>query len=192
MKRYLIGNLIVDIEAECNRLLRLGKPYETDRTGEADVTVILTKEMLDDLVAKYPHLSRDELAFLGTGSLFFRKAVIFDAIMLHSSCIMYKGKAYMFTAHSGTGKSTHTGLWKQVFGDEVTYINDDKPLLRKIDGIWTAFGNPWSGKTDLNTNCSAPVGAIVFLNRGEKNTIRKLQPPKDDVALAFIEQTAKP
>lgn len=192
MRRYLIGNLKVDIEAECERLERLGKPYEIESEGEADISVILTNEMLDTLADKYPHLTRDALAFLGTGSIFFRKVVLFEGIMLHSSCIMYENKAYMFTADSGTGKSTHTSLWKQVFKEKVTYINDDKPLLRKIDGVWYAFGNPWSGKTDLNTNCSAPVGAVVFLNRGEKNTIKELKPPYDSVALSFIQQTVRP
>ena len=192
MKKYLIGNLITEIDINCNRLERLGKPYETAINRKADISFKLSDSDLEKLHIKNPQLTRDELAFLASGTLFFKKVSPFDALMLHSSCIMYEGKAYLFTAHSGTGKSTHTALWKNMFGDKVTYINDDKPLLRKINGVWTAFGNPWSGKTDLNTNISAPVGAIVFLNRGEENKIRKLIPPEDVVAPRFIEQTAKP
>ncbi len=192
MKRYLIGNLIVDIEADCERLNRLGKPYETDKDTPADISINIPSEIIDDMQIKYPTLTRDTLNYMATGTMFFRKVTVFDAIMLHSSCIMFENKAYMFTADSGTGKSTHTALWKQVFGDKVTYINDDKPLLRKINGVWTAFGNPWSGKTDLNTNCSAPVGGIVFLNRGKENTIKKLNPPIDSVASLFMDQTVKP
>ncbi len=192
MKKYLIGNLITEIDVNCQRLERLGKPYETNLDESAHISIKISDSDLDKLQTQNPQLSKDELAFLASGTMFFKKVPPFDALMLHSSCIMYEGKAYLFTAHSGTGKSTHTGLWKKIFGDKVTYINDDKPLLRKVDGVWTAFGNPWSGKTDLNTNISAPVGAIVFLNRGEENKIRKLTPPGDIVAPRFMEQTAKP
>lgn len=192
MKRYLIGELVVDIDSSCERLARLGKPYETDRTGDADITVILTEDKLDELHNTYPYLKRDEVAYLATGSLFHRKLTRFDGLMLHSSCIAMDGRAYLFSADSGTGKSTHTGLWKQYFGDRVTYINDDKPIVRKIDGVYRAFGTPWSGKTDLNTNISAPVAAIVFIERGETNSIEPMDRVKDQVAVRFLEQTVRP
>lgn len=192
MKRYLIGDLVVDIDSSCERLARLGKQYETDRTGDADITVILTEEKLDELHNTYPYLTRDEVAYLATGSLFHRKLTLFEGLMLHSSCIEMDGRAYLFSADSGTGKSTHTGLWKKYFGDRVTYINDDKPIVRKIDGVYRAFGTPWSGKTDLNTNISAPVAAIVFIERGETNSIEPMDMVKDQVAVRFLEQTVRP
>lgn len=192
MKRYLIGDLVVDINSSCERLARLGKQYEADRTGDADITVILTEEKLDELHNTYPYLTRDEVAYLATGSLFHRKLTLFEGLMLHSSCIEMDGRAYLFSADSGTGKSTHTGLWKKHFGDRVTYINDDKPIVRKIDGVYRAFGTPWSGKTDLNTNISAPVAAIVFIERGETNSIEPMDMVKDQVAVRFLEQTVRP
>lgn len=192
MKRYLIANLIVDIDAACDRLLRLGTPYESNACGKADIEIIISDEKMDNLAKKHPHLTKDEVAYLAIGTVFYIKVGAFGGILVHSSCIKYKDKAYLFTADSGTGKSTHTSLWKKVFGNEVEYINDDKPVLREIDGVWYAFGTPWSGKTDLNSNISAPVGGIVFLNRGDKNTIRKLSPSKDEVAPKFMKQTVKP
>lgn len=192
MKRYMIGNLIVDIEAECERLLKLGVPYETDVTGDPDITVILKKETLDRLHNEYPYLSRDEVAYLATGSVFHRKLTAFAGLMLHSSAIEMDGRAYLFSADSGTGKSTHTGLWKQVFGDKVTYINDDKPIIRKIDGRFTVFGTPWSGKTDLNTNISAPLAAIIFIERGETNSIEPIDIKAEPVAIPMLEQTPRP
>lgn len=192
MKRYLIGNLITEIEADCERLTRLGVPYETDRPGKADITVVLTDSQLKNLEQQYPTLSRDELAYLATGSLFYRQLTLFDGMMLHSSAIAMDGAAYLFTAPSGTGKSTHTGLWRQVFGDRVEIINDDKPMIRKQDGIYRVFGTPWSGKTDLNQNISAPLKGIVFLSRGTGNTIRRANPSQDAVAPLFIEQTVRP
>ncbi len=192
MKRYEIANLIVDISAPSKRLLKLGAPYESNKAGEADITINISSDTLDKLCADHPALTREELAYLASGTAFYRKAAAFNALLIHSSSLIYKDKAYIFTADSGTGKSTHTGLWKKVFGREVTILNDDKPIVRKLDGVWTAFGTPWSGKTDLNVNKSAPIGAIIFLKRGETNSIRKLNPPKDDVAPLFIKQISKP
>lgn len=192
MKRYLIGGLTVDIEADCERLLRTGKAYESDVSGNADITVVLKEEILNYLIEKYPNLTRDELEYLATGTLFHYKLAAFNGVMLHSSCIMYNGMGYLFSADSGTGKSTHTGLWKDVFGDDVIYINDDKPIIRLVDGEYRVFGTPWSGKTDLNNNVSAPVGAIVFLHRSDENSCRRMDVKNENAAVLFLEQAAKP
>ncbi len=97
-----------------------------------------------------------------------------NRMVLHSSCIARNGKAVLFSAPSGTGKSTHTGLWKQYYPD-TQYINDDTPILRldKPGEVW-ACGSPWSGKTRLNQNISAPLCGIVFLEQGETNVIKPL------------------
>lgn len=192
MKRYCIANLIVDIDAKCERLERQAKNYESDATGDADITVTLTEERLTEINKKYPYLSRDDVAYLVTGSLFHRKLTMFDGLMLHSSCIEMDGRAYCFSADSGTGKSTHTSIWKKVFGDKVTYVNDDKPVVRKIDGKYYAFGTPWSGKTDLNNNISAPLCAIVFIERAEQNSIEPMDLVNDHVTVKFLEQTVRP
>ncbi|MBQ5765349.1 MAG: hypothetical protein IIW03_04325 [Clostridia bacterium] len=192
MKRYCIGDVIVDIDVECERLERLGKPYEVDVDGPPNMRVIITKEMLDDMHKEYNYLTRDEVAYLASGALFNRRITAFNGLMLHSSAIAMDGRAYLFSAHSGTGKSTHTGLWKQVFGDRVTYINDDKPIIRKIDGKFYAYGTPWSGKTDLNTNIKVPLAAIVFIERGDTNSITPIDPAKEAVAVPMLEQTPRP
>ncbi len=78
-------------------------------------------------------------------------------------------------APSGTGKSTHARLWREVYGDRVTMINDDKPLIRaKKDGEIRIFGSPWNGKHHLGQNVSAPLNAIVRMRRGERNSIQPL------------------
>lgn len=192
MKRYCIGDVIVDIDVECERLERLGKPYEVDVDGPPNMRVIITKEMLDDMHKEYNYLTRDEVAYLASGALFNRRITAFNGLMLHSSAIAMDGRAYLFSAHSGTGKSTHTSLWKQVFGDRVTYINDDKPIIRKIDGKFYAYGTPWSGKTDLNTNIKVPLAAIVFIERGDTNSITPIDPAKEAVAVPMLEQTPRP
>ena len=97
-----------------------------------------------------------------------------DVIYLHGSALAVDGNAYIFSAPSGTGKSTHARLWREQFGDKVLMINDDKPLI-KVDesGIW-ACGNPWNGKSALGCNVMVPLKAIVRLKRGGQNTITAL------------------
>lgn len=114
----------------------------------------------------------------------------FDAMVFHAAVIAYEGRAVAFAAHSGTGKSTHIALWQSVFGDKVTVINGDKPIFRRIDGVWYAFGTPWRGKESLGANLSAPLHAICFLERGSENTVSAVG---DDVAVArLFSQTLLP
>lgn len=95
-------------------------------------------------------------------------------MVLHSSCIARNGKAVLFSAPSGTGKSTHTGLWRKYYPDTF-YINDDTPILRldNPDEV-LACGSPWSGKEHLNQNIQVPLAGIVFLERGKNNIITPL------------------
>ncbi len=94
-------------------------------------------------------------------------------LVLHSSCISVNGRAILFSAPSGTGKSTHTGLWQEYVKDTV-YINDDTPIIRLDSDKVYACGSPWSGKTNLNSNISSQLDGIVFLERGDKNYIEEL------------------
>ena len=96
-----------------------------------------------------------------------------DTILMHGSTVGLDGNAYLFTAPCGTGKSTHTRLWRQVFGDRTVMINDDKPFLRlTADGV-VAFGSPWCGKHGLHSNTSMPLKGICILRRGPENRIMR-------------------
>ena len=98
-----------------------------------------------------------------------------NVLMVHGSAVAVDGVGYVFTAACGTGKSTHTRLWRQVFGDRAVMINDDKPFLRLTeDGVFVC-GSPWSGKHGLDTNVEVPLGGICLLERGEQNRIRPLE-----------------
>ncbi|MBR4761657.1 MAG: hypothetical protein IK086_03380 [Clostridia bacterium] len=81
------------------------------------------------------------------------------------------GAAYMFTAPSGVGKTTHTGFWLKRFPDAFI-VNGDKPFLRFIDGVAYACGTPWAGKEGANTNTMLPLKAVCVLTRGETNAVR--------------------
>ena len=94
-----------------------------------------------------------------------------NTILLHGSTIAVEDKAYLFTAPCGTGKSTHTRLWREVFGDRAVMVNDDKAFLKITESEALAYGSPWSGKHGLDTNVCVPLKGICFLRRGTCNEI---------------------
>lgn len=98
----------------------------------------------------------------------------YDTLLIHGSAIALDGAAYLFTARSGTGKSTHTRFWRQTFGSRAVMINDDKPLVGLTDAGAVIYGTPYNGKHRLGENLSAPLQAICILERGAENTIRPI------------------
>ena len=99
----------------------------------------------------------------------------YNGFFFHSSSLMLDNEGYLFTAVSGTGKSTHTALWRKLFKEKVVMINDDKPIIRKKDGVFYVYGTPWMGKSDIGNNVKAPVKAVYILQRGEKNSAERIQ-----------------
>ena len=103
-----------------------------------------------------------------------RRLPAYDALLLHAAVISDGKHAYAFSAPSGTGKSTHILQWRRAFGKEIFVINGDKPILRFVDGEWHAFGTPWCGKENLQTNTSAPLKSVCFIKRSPENAIRRI------------------
>lgn len=97
-------------------------------------------------------------------------------LMVHGSAVAVDGVGYIFTAACGTGKSTHTRLWREVFGSRAVMINDDKPFIRLDGAAVTVCGAPWSGKHGLDSNTELPLGGICLLERGMENQIRPILP----------------
>ena len=96
----------------------------------------------------------------------------YDALILHSSSVRHNGKGILFSAPSGTGKSTQAALWEQHMGADI--INGDRAGLRKVDGHWRAYGLPFAGSSGIYRNESAPIAAIVLLRQGPENRILPL------------------
>ena len=100
-----------------------------------------------------------------------------STIAIHTSVIQHGGRTVLFLGESGTGKSTHTRLWREnILG--ATLLNDDSPMLRVIDGKVWMFGSPWSGKTPCYKNESYPLAACVRLSQAPHNKIRRLSIPQ--------------
>jgi hypothetical protein len=97
----------------------------------------------------------------------------YDTIAIHSSCIVYKNKAYLFLGESGTGKSTHTRLWRENIEGAVL-LNDDSPMIRVEEGKVWAYGSPWSGKTPCYKQERYELAGCVRLSQAPYNKIKKL------------------
>ena len=113
-----------------------------------------------------------------------------DTLLFHGSVIAVDGVAYLFTAKSGTGKSTHTRLWQKQFGDRAVMINDDKPLLRLDEEGVTVYGTPWDGKHHRSTNTACPLKAICILTRSEVNHIQTMD--KKNALPMLCQQSYRP
>ena len=170
MAVYEIAGLRVQMDA-FGRTARQAEPYLSKTSGAVDITLRCDP---DALLKHAPSYGNSDAAFYsGSGAEFARALLQHGGLQLHASAVVLEGKAYLFTAPSGTGKSTHSEKWCRLFGAQL--LNDDKPALRCKDGIWSAWGTPWSGKHDLSTPANAPVAGIAFLERGEENSIRPLE-----------------
>ena len=188
--KYVIAGLKVRMWASGERTLSQSKDYLKDFDGEPDIIIEPDPESIEKVHQENLDLTYDEMEYLVTGWMFYRKFPRFDGLQIHSSCVVTDGKAYLFSAQSGTGKSTHTALWCDELGDKAMILNDDKPAVRLENGVFYAYGTPWSGKTAQNINAKYPVGGIAFIERSEKPFI---EPAKTaDAVRNLYWQTVKP
>lgn len=165
---YKIAGLYVAMDSY-GRTVEQAKPYLIEKPDKVDIII---SSYRDHMKERQPLLSDDDAEYMGTGASFHKQLLNFEGFRLHSSAVVVDGKAYLFSAPSGTGKSTHTSLWMRLFRDKAYILNDDKPSVRRIDGKWYAFGSPWSGKNDISANACVPLAGICMIERGAENEIR--------------------
>ena len=157
--------------------------YLTD--GEPDFSVTVTPEDIaferikaarEDELEGLPirHLSDELLELTALQRKITECLFAHDTLLFHGSVVAVDAEGFLFTAKSGTGKSTHTRLWREVFGDRAVMVNDDKPFLRIGENAVTAYGSPWMGKHGLGANLCVPLRAICILERGEENRIEPI------------------
>lgn len=97
-----------------------------------------------------------------------------DSCIFHSAAFIWRGKAWVLTAPSGTGKTTQYRLWRTLYGDKVRIINGDKPVLEMDeDGYILVCPSPWSGKENYGNLLTAPLGGVIWLEQGAENSIRR-------------------
>lgn len=176
---YRIAQLNIKITPQSGYVKKILSDYETE-SGNVDFEVCVSRE--DVLYEKELAEKLEAEAFFSDAmcesTAIYRKICNeilqkYNGTMFHCAAIEYKGKAYLFTAPSGTGKSTHIRLWKKLLGDDVKIINGDKPVIRVHNDEVLVHGTPWRGKEGYGANTSAPLGGVFLLGRGEVNSVEK-------------------
>ena len=201
MIKIKLADLRIGVEENSPRFAELVNGYITQEE-ETDFIVSASEEDIafeqtqnerralrdDDVMRQWRHAYLEKLAI-------YRKIAErlpgYGAFLFHGSAVAVDGEAYLFTARSGTGKSTHTRLWREHFGSRCVMINDDKPLLRlQSDGRFFVYGTPWDGKHHLSSNVCVQLKAVCILTRDEYNHIEPLKP--EEAYSELLMQTFRP
>lgn len=185
---YKICGLGVSCDFRYPMMINRAEKYAAGEI-ETEIEVKHYGERLDELKRAEPSLTFDDCETIETARQFYLQLLHHGGFMLHSSGVVVDGEAYLFSAPSGTGKSTHTEQWLKLFGERAKILNDDKPAIMLRDTI-TACGTPWSGKSDLNLNLEVPLRGICVLERSAENFIEPL--PAEKAVFALLDQTLRP
>lgn len=181
-----LADRVFSVDNKYAYVQELCEKYNSNEPSEALISVT-DDEILREQTGNYSPGYLESLAV-------YRKIadylIDYSTLLFHGSVIAVDNEAYLFAAPSGTGKSTHARLWRELFGQRAVMINDDKPLLRIADGGVVAYGTPWDGKHHLSTNTSAPLKAICVLTRSESNSIKPIT--QRDAWPVLIQQSYRP
>ncbi len=180
---FLLADIPVSISSQYEEVQLMCADYQTDQAPEVFVSTtpeeIEEESILSDEQRELEGLPpcRFAASYLETLTVYRKIALAFiehGVLLMHGSVVAVDGEAYMFTALSGTGKSTHVRLWRRLFGNRAVMVNDDKPLVRIGEGRPIVYGTPWDGKHHLSNNIAVPLKAVVVLKRGAENEIHAI------------------
>lgn len=172
---YRIAGLTAAISG-ADFLKQAGRDYLTGDVSRPDIAFDAAgpARLLQE---KNPQADWATCCYVASARQFYVHLLPFEGFVLHACALVLDGGAYLFSADSGTGKSTHASLWLSRFGAARAYIlNDDKPLIRRRQGQYLAYGAPWCGSAGIQKNRSAPIKGVAFLTRGGSDWIRSLAP----------------
>lgn len=192
--RVKIAELVIDVSYFYPYQSSFFEDYLYDGDEPADITITMTRELIEqERVTLNEYDTPDDII---ENTAIFRliaeELPRFNTMLIHGSTISVDGKAYLFSAPSGTGKSTHTSLWSELLeaDHDVFLINDDKPFVQVKDERVLVFGTPWKGKSVLGRNVCQPLAAIGIVNRAEKPWIEEL--PAGEVVGKLMQNTFRP
>lgn len=191
MPRYKIADIVFSVELIYDYTKWLCRDYAYNGDEKAELEIKVEKA---DILNEMKNLP-DFPEYFVESVFVYRKLCEYalnnaNGLIFHCSAVMVDDGAYLFTAPSGTGKSTHTRLWRELLGDKAVMINDDKPIIRLIDGEFYVYGTPWMGKHNLGTNARAKLKAICKIRQEKENTIEKIQPAQ--MLVMVLNQTLRP
>ena len=185
---YRFADRIISITSLHEAVHNYCKDYVHEGTPEMIVEKSQREYAFEGL--KYPDFSDAELEVTAVYRKIAETMPKFDTFVFHGSVVAVDGQAFLFTAKSGTGKSTHTRLWRELFGSRAVMVNDDKPLLRVTESGVIAYGTPYNGKHRLGENIAVPLKALCILTRAEENQIRRIS--KAEAYPMLMQQVYRP
>ena len=180
-----------ETERFCRDYLSEEAPKFTVKIDQADIDSEREKSAREDEIEGLPTRSFSDryLERLAVYRKLAKELLSYDTLLFHGSVVAYGGKAYLFTALSGTGKTTHTRLWLKNIPD-CHVLNGDKPLLRVEGERVLACGTPWQGKENYGCNEILPLEAICILERDATNHIEPVS--FGDAMGTLIQQSNRP
>lgn len=171
-------NILLDVEG---RTAKNAEKYIIDGDFKPDIVIRSSYErakLAYPRFAKYnfeENYKREGLNYMFERDEFAKEILKFDGLVLHASAVaIANGGAYLFSAPSGTGKSTHTKLWLEKFGDSAYILNDDKPAIRILDDGIYAYGTPWCGSSNISVNAKVKLQGICFIKRDDHDWINPM------------------
>ena len=178
-----LAGLLVRVEPLHARVGAMCAPYRVEGSAdEPDLAVRVTPDMLarERMMGDPGDWSDDYLETLAVFRAIGERLPLLDRAILHGACVELDGRAYLFTAPSGTGKSTHIRLWRRCFGQRVRVVNGDKPIVHVACDAGrprpVVHATPWAGKEGWQTPlASAPLAGVCVVSRGTDNTCRRLE-----------------
>ena len=198
-RNYKIANKVVEVTSIHAEVHKYCADYLTDdqadysvTTTQADIDFEREKSAREDEIEGIPirHFSDSYLEELAVYRKIAEQMISYDTILFHGSVVAVDDVGYLFTAKSGTGKSTHTRLWREYFGDWAVMVNDDKPLLKITDSGVIVYGTPYNGKHRLGNNISVPLKAICILTRDTDNHIEPIT--RNQAYTMLLQQVYRP
>lgn len=183
---YEIAGLRISIKNRCRYTELFCEKYlSKNQQAPADMEVAVTNEEFYAEKALSEGFSDGYIENICLYRAICRALPAFNRMLLHSAVIEYEGSAYAFLGRSGTGKSTHTGLWLRYLpGSKI--VNGDKPILEHKNGGFIAYGTPWNGKEGFGYNASIPLKGLCFIEQARENEIVALT-PQQAVPLVFTQ-----
>lgn len=191
MIKYKIAGVVFEAEFKSSQVLKLCQNYQYLGDEPIEFTLTIDKKDLKSEHQKNPDLSfsaiESYLAYSKLNEYFISSG---KGLIFHSTAISVDDKAYLFTADSGVGKSTHASFWRELLGKRAVMINDDKPILTMEKGIVYANGTPWQGKHKLGNDLKVPVKAICLIERGTEDQIEPCS--VSEMVITILRQTIRP
>ena len=187
-----VSALFASTREHCSAYLCDGEPDFEITITEQDISFEREKAARERELEGLPEreLEGDLLEQTAVQRKIAEELFTYDTLLFHGSVVAVDGEAYLFTAKSGTGKSTHTSLWRRMLQQRAVMVNDDKPFLRiEKDGV-TVYGSPWNGKHGRGNNIHVPLKAICILERGAENKIESV--PAVSVLPMLLQQSSRP